>query len=120
MADQSILDTTHLARMCMSDKEFMRELLVVMAVESRQLLTRLSTAAAAGDHDGAMRAAHTLRGAWANVGAKAGSEAMARAEEAAGAMCGPDELARWSDSAERAFRAIQREIDTLKLSVDPA
>jgi CheY-like chemotaxis protein len=87
------------------DEELLRDLCQIFLDESPKLLEKLQQAVAAGDSDGVMRAAHSLKGESSYLGADGTSQAARQLEE----MGRNQDLAR----AGNALAILEREIATL-------
>ena len=91
------------------DEELLQELCHIFLEESPKLLQRLRQAVAAGDTDGVMRAAHSLKGEAGYLGADGTSHAARQLEE----MGQNKDLSRASDT----LAALEREIASLHLDL---
>ena len=91
------------------DEELLQELCHIFLEESPKLLQRLQQAVAAGDTDGVMRAAHSLKGEAGYLGAAGTSHAARQLEE----MGHNKDLSRASDT----LAALEREIASLHLDL---
>jgi two-component system sensor histidine kinase/response regulator len=87
------------------DEELLRDLCEIFLQESPKLLQKLRQAVAAGDSDGVMRAAHSLKGESSYLGAGATSQAARQLEE----MGRRQDLSRASDT----FATLEREVASL-------
>jgi two-component system, sensor histidine kinase and response regulator len=95
------------------DEELLRDLCHIFLEESPKLLQRLQQAVVAGDTDGVMRAAHSLKGETGYLGADGTSHAARQLEE----MGQNKDLSRASD----ALAVLEREVASLHLELrDPA
>ena len=95
------------------DEELLRDLCHIFLEESPKLLQRLQQAVSAGDTDGVMRAAHSLKGEASYLGADGTSHAAREMEE----MGQQRDLSR----AGEALAVLQREVASLQLELrDPA
>jgi two-component system sensor histidine kinase/response regulator len=91
------------------DEELLQELCHIFLEESPKLLQKLRQAVAAGDCDGVMRAAHSLKGESSYLGAGGTSQAARQLEE----MGRSKDLSRASES----FDVLQREMAGLHLQL---
>jgi len=91
------------------DEELLRDLCHIFLEESPKLLHKLHEAVAAGDADGVMRAAHSLKGEAGYLGAVATSQAARQLEE----MGHNKDLSRASDT----LAALKREVASLHLDL---
>ncbi len=87
------------------DEELLQDLCQIFLDESPKLLQKLQQAVAAGDADGVMRAAHSLKGESSYLGAGATSQAARRLEE----MGRDKDLSR----ARATLTILEREVNTL-------
>ncbi len=95
------------------DEELLRDLCHIFLEESPKLLQRLQQAVAAGDTDGVMRAAHSLKGEAGYLGADGTSQAARQLEE----MGHNKDLSRAVDT----LAVLAREVASLHLELtDPA
>ena len=85
------------------DVELLRELGEIFVAECPKLLTQVREAATAGDGDALGKAAHTIKGMLANLGAKSAADAALRLE----GMRGENDLS----GADEAYAALEREIE---------
>ena len=91
------------------DEELLQELCQIFLEESPKLLQKLQLAVAAGDTDGVMRAAHSLKGEAGYLGADGTSHAARQLEE----MGHNKDLSRASDT----LAALEREVASLHLDL---
>jgi len=91
------------------DEELLRDLCQIFLEESPKLLQKLQQAVAAGDSDGVMRAAHSLKGESSYLGASGTSQAARQLEE----------MGRNQDlsSASNVLAVLQREVAGLHLDL---
>jgi signal transduction histidine kinase/DNA-binding response OmpR family regulator/HPt (histidine-containing phosphotransfer) domain-containing protein len=95
------------------DEELLRDLCHIFLEESPKLLQKLQQAVAAGDPDGVMRAAHSLKGEASYLGADGTSHAARQLEE----MGRNKDLSRVSET----LAALEREVASLQFDLkDPA
>jgi signal transduction histidine kinase/CheY-like chemotaxis protein len=92
------------------DKELLQELCHIFLEESPKLLGKLQQAIAAGDSDGVMRAAHSLKGEASYLGAGGTSQAARQLED----MGRNKDLSRASDT----FVALEREVASLHFDLE--
>jgi two-component system sensor histidine kinase/response regulator len=93
------------------DEELLQDLCQIFLEESPKLLQKLRQAVAAGDCDGVMRAAHSLKGESSYLGAGGTSQAARRLEE----MGRSRDLSHASDTV----AALEREMTTLHSQLRP-
>ena len=91
------------------DEELLRDLCHIFLEESPKLLQKLQQAVAAGDSDGVMRAAHSLKGESGYLGAGGTSEAARQLEQ----MGLDHDLSRASNS----LAVLEREVASLHLDL---
>jgi two-component system sensor histidine kinase/response regulator len=91
------------------DEELLRDLCQIFLEESPKLLEKLQQALAAGDSDGVMRAAHSLKGESSYLGADGTSQAARQLEE----MGRNQDLSR----ARNTLAVLEREIASLRLDL---
>jgi signal transduction histidine kinase/DNA-binding response OmpR family regulator len=92
------------------DKELLQELCHIFLEESPKLLGKLQQAIAAGDSDGVMRAAHSLKGEASYLGAGGTSQAARQLED----MGRNKDLSRASDT----LVVLEREVASLYLDLE--
>ena len=91
------------------DEELLRDLCQIFLEESPKLMEKLQQAVVAGDSDGVMRAAHSLKGESSYLGAGGTSQAARQLEE----MGRSQDLSR----ARKTLAVLEREITTLHLDL---
>ena len=91
------------------DEDLLRDLCHIFLEESPKLLQKLQQAIAAGDTDGVMRAAHSLKGEAGYLGADGTSHAARQLEE----MGQKKDLSRAGDT----LAALEREVASLHLNL---
>lgn len=98
------IDSAYLERATGGDSQFQRELLQVFVQDCQNLLPRLRQAVAAGNAEDLRKIAHRLKGASANVGAHAFSQAARELEHLGVQLAQPgsqaDELA-WASASQK-------------------
>ena len=91
------------------DEQLLQELCQIFLEESPKLLQKLHQAVAAGDADGVMRAAHSLKGESSYLGAGGTSQAARQLEE----MGRGNDLSRASET----LGVLEREVAGLRLNL---
>jgi HPt (histidine-containing phosphotransfer) domain-containing protein len=91
------------------DEELLRDLCQIFLEESPKLLQKLQQAVAAGDTDGVMRAAHSLKGEASYLGADGTSQAARQLED----MGHHKDLSRASNT----LAVLEREVASLHLDL---
>ncbi len=107
MADQSVFDLSYLSDAADGDLQFIQEVLEEYLSGTVTLLAEVSRAARVGDLDALRRAAHSVRGASASVGAMRVTATAGMLEDKARArdLTGAQTLASALDAD---FRALQK------------